>query len=95
MDSESLPTGMVMPKRCTQLDSDRAHRGIQLGILTGLAAGGHPIRRQADVGEAADVGRENIGDRLGHRQATRMRARSSTATGARSPIAMASPPYPS
>ena len=39
-------------QRGAQLHADRAHRGVQIGVLARLAAGGHPIRGQADVGEA-------------------------------------------
>ena len=56
-----------------QLHADRAHRGVQIRILAGLAAGRHPVGRQADVGERANVRREDIGDRLGDREAARGR----------------------
>ena len=53
IDKESLPTGMVMPeRRAHRSDADRAHRGVQIRILAGLAAGRHPIRRQTDIGRA-------------------------------------------
>jgi hypothetical protein len=59
------------PQRGTQVHSHRTHRGIEVRILARLAAGGHPIRGQADVRETADVRRENIGQRFRHGQSSR------------------------
>ncbi len=60
-------------QRRAQFDADRAHRGVEVRVLARLAAGRHPIRRQADIPEVADIGREDVGDRLGHRQTPRRR----------------------
>ena len=39
-----------------------------VGVLARLTTGRHPVRRQAHLCERFDVGRENVRDRLAHRQ---------------------------
>ena len=62
-----------MPSLRAQIDAHRTHRGMQVGILARLAARCHPVRRQSNVGEVLDVGGDDIGHRLGNRQASRCR----------------------
>ncbi len=59
------------PQRGAQLHAHRAHRGIEVCVLARLAAGCHPIRGQANIGETANVRRENIGNRFSHGQSSR------------------------
>ena len=65
------------------------HRGVERRILARHAAGRHPVGRQAHVAECADVGSDDVGDRLGYRQ-TRGRRRVEQRRGC-APSAIASP----
>ncbi len=58
------------PQRGAQLHTHRPHRGVEVRVLARLAAGCHPIRGQANIGEAVNVRRENIGDRFSHGQSS-------------------------
>ena len=63
-----LADGNGDAQRRTQLFAHRAHRGVQRGVLAGLAAGRHPVGRELHVRQRADVGRENVGERLADRE---------------------------
>ena len=94
IDSESLPTGIAMPSA--------GHSSSPTARTVSYSAASSPGSPQAAIQladsrisrERADVRREDVGDRLGHRQPRRTPAASSTATGVRSPIAIASPAWP-
>ena len=51
-------------ERRAQFFAHRAHRGVQRRVFAGLAAGRHPVGGQLHVRQRADVGRENVGERL-------------------------------
>ena len=55
------------------VDRHRAHRVVERGILAGMSRRCHPVRRELDVADCGDVGRGDIGDRLGDRHASRRR----------------------
>ncbi len=55
-------------ERRTQLFAHRVHRGVQRRVFAGLAAGRHPVGREFHVRQRADVGRENVGERLTDRE---------------------------
>ena len=58
------------PELRAQLLRDRVDRGVECRVLARLAGGGHPVGRQADLRQRADVGGEDVGDGLGHREPT-------------------------
>ena len=52
-----------------EIDPHRLDGGIQVGILTRLTAGRHPIRGEPDIGERTHVRCDDVGDGLAHREA--------------------------
>ncbi len=76
IDSESLPTGMLMPSAGPQLHADRLDGVIQarvLAVLTVLTAGRHPVGRQLELRERGNRRRRDVGDGLADRHAARCR----------------------
>ena len=59
-------------QRGAQLHAHGLHGGVQVGILAGLAASGHPVGGQLDPRQL-DGCSQQIGDGLGHRHAARCR----------------------
>ena len=55
----------------TEFHADGVHGVVQRGVLPRLAAGGHPVARQLDVGQTLHRGGQQIEYRLAHRQPTR------------------------
>ena len=56
-----------------QLGTHGTHRIEQTGILSGMTGGRHPVGRQANIGQRIDSRCGHIGDRFGHRHASRCR----------------------
>ena len=73
MDSESLPTGMVIPRAVHSSAPTARTVAYSRRILAGLAARGHPVGGQTDVGELAHIGAQDVGDGLAHGQPSRRR----------------------
>ena len=91
IDSESLPTGMLRSSSGHSSMPTALHRVEQQRVFAGVAGGGHPVRRQLDSDPATRPARRH---RLVIASPTAMRAAaaaSSSASGVRSPIAIASP----
>ena len=79
-----------MPSATHKSSADRAHRVVQRRVLAGLAGGGHPVRRQLDVAERAMPAAAMLV--IASPTAMRPDAGASiSASGVRSPIAIASP----
>ena len=79
-----------MPSARAELHADGLHGVEEGGVLAGCAGGGHPVGGELDAAEAP-IG---AAARLVSASPTAMRpeaAASMTATGVRSPMAMASP----
>ncbi len=60
-------------ERRAQRLAECAHGVVEVGVLGGIAAGGHPVRRELHVAERADVRGGDVGERLAHRHAARGR----------------------
>ena len=90
IDIESLPTGMERPS-AMQNSLTASTVVVERRVLARVPRGRHPVGGELDVAQARDRRRQQVRDRLGHRDAARTPARRSSASGVRSPIAMASP----
>ncbi len=55
-------------ERGAQVHAHGLHGGIEAGVLSRVAGGGHPVGRQDRLGGIADAGSREISQRLAHRQ---------------------------
>ena len=58
-------------ERGAEFFAHRVHGVVEVRVLARLAAGGHPVRGQPDVFDAANVGGDDVGDGLGDGHAAR------------------------
>jgi hypothetical protein len=68
-----LADGNRNTQRRAEFFAHGVHRGVQRRVFTRLAAGRHPVGRQPHVAQGTDVGGQDIGQRLGHRETARRR----------------------
>ncbi len=64
-----LADGDADPQLGAELQPERLDRGVEVGVLAGVAGRGHPVGREHHPRQLAHIGGEQVGQRLGHREA--------------------------